>query len=185
LREDAVRDIGSLLVWIDLQPDLDRQRVAILGSGYGGYLALASLADYNDRLLGGIDVGGISDFPRFLEHIAVWRRDAQRAEYGDEREPQMQDFLGRISPVARAKWIRRPLLVVQGLDDPRVPPSQSTDLVANLRSRGNDVWYLAALNEGHGFRKRPNRDAYYQVAAMFLQQLTAGGGIGSSATAQR
>ncbi len=171
LREDAVRDIGSLLVWIDLQPDLDRERVAVLGSGYGGYLALASLADYNDRLRGGIDVCGISDFVAYLQHTAAWRRDRQRAEYGDERDPEMHDFLRRISPMAKVKWIRRPLLVVQGLNDPRVPAAQSTDLVASLRARGNDVWYLAARNEGHGFRRKSNRDMYYEIAAMFLQRL--------------
>jgi len=171
LREDALRDIGSLLVWIDLQPALDRERVAVLGSGYGGYLALASLADYNDRLRGAIDVCGITDFVRFLEHTAAWRRGVERAEYGDEREPQMHDFLSRISPISKVKWIRRPLLVVQGLDDPRVPAAQSTDLVASLRARGDDVWYLAARDEGHGFRKKSNRDTYYEVAAMFLQRL--------------
>ena len=171
LREDALRDIGSLLVWIDLQPTLDRERVAVLGSGYGGYLALASLADYNDRLRGAIDVCGITDFVRFLEHTAAWRQDRERAEYGDEREPEMRDVLGRISPMAKAKWLRRPLLVVQGLDDPRVPATQSTNLIAGLRARGDDVWYLAARDEGHGFRKKSNRDTYYEVAAMFLQRL--------------
>lgn len=173
LREDAVRDIGSLLVWIGLQPALDRERVAVLGTGYGGYLALASLADYHDRLRGGIDVCGVTNFVAFLEHTAAWRRAAQRAEYGDERDPRMHDFLSRISPLSKAKWIRRPLLVVQGLNDPRVPASQSTDLVASLRARGEDVWYVAARDEGHGFRKKSNRDAYYEVAAMFLQRLAA------------
>lgn len=173
LREDAVRDVGSLLVWIDLQPDLDRERVAVLGTGYGGYLALASLAEYNDRLRGGIDVCGISDFVRFLDHTAAWRRGLQRAEYGDERDPEIHDFLSRISPIAKAKWIRRPLLVVQGLEDPRVPASESTDLVATLRARGNDVWYLAARDEGHGFRKKPSLEMYYEVAGMFLQRLAA------------
>jgi dipeptidyl aminopeptidase/acylaminoacyl peptidase len=174
LREDAVRDVGSLLVWIDLQPELDRGRVAILGTGYGGYLALASLADYTDRLRGAIDVCGISDFVRFLEHTAVWRRDRQRTEYGDERDPRMRDFLSRISPIAKVKWLRRPLLVVQGLNDPRVPPSESTDLVASLRARGEDVWYLAASDEGHGFHRQQNRETYYEVAAMFLRRLATG-----------
>ncbi|MGH8219989.1 MAG: S9 family peptidase [Steroidobacteraceae bacterium] len=171
LREDALRDIGSLLVWIDLQPALDRERVAVLGSGYGGYLALASLADYNDRLRGAIDLGGIADFGSFLAHTAAWRRGSEQQEYGDERVPQMHDFLSRISPITKAKWIRRPLLVVQGLNDPRVPAAQSSDLVASLRARGDDVWYLAARNEGHGFRKKSNRDTYEEVAAMFLERL--------------
>ena len=171
LREDAVRDIGSLLVWISLQRDFDRNRVAVMGGSYGGYMALASLAAYNDRLRGGIDVVGISNFVTFLEHTSPYRRDLRRAEYGDERDPKMRSFLGHISPLNNAGAIRRPLLVVAGVNDPRVPISESEQLVSRLRARGNEVWYLAAKDEGHGFRKKANRDVYQTTAAMFLERL--------------
>ncbi|HTT03607.1 MAG TPA: S9 family peptidase [Steroidobacteraceae bacterium] len=175
LREDAVRDIGSLLVWIGLQPDLDRQHVIVMGGSYGGYMALASLIAYNDRLQGGIDLVGISNFVSFLEHTSAYRRDLRRAEYGDERDPRTRDFLNRISPLNNARLIRRPLLVVQGLNDPRVPPAESQRLVAQLRAYGREVWYLAAKDEGHGFRKKGNRDAYLSVAALFLSRLAQSG----------
>jgi acetyl esterase/lipase len=171
LREDAVKDIGSLLVWIGLQRDLKRDRVVVMGGSYGGYMALASLAAYNDRLRGGIDVVGITNFVSFLAGTSAYRRDLRRAEYGDERDPKMRGFLSRISPLTNAASIRRPLLVVQGLNDPRVPPSEAQQLVARIRADGGEVWYLAAKDEGHGFHKKANRDFYMQTAAMFLERL--------------
>jgi dipeptidyl aminopeptidase/acylaminoacyl peptidase len=172
LREDAVKDIGSLLVWIGLQRDLNRDRVVVMGGSYGGYMALASLAAYNDRLRGGIDVVGITNFVTFLSGTSGYRRDLRRAEYGDERNPQMRGFLSRISPLTNAAQIRRPLLVVQGLNDPRVPAEESQQLVARIRAGGGEAWYLAAKDEGHGFRKKSNRDFYEQTAAMFLERLS-------------
>jgi dipeptidyl aminopeptidase/acylaminoacyl peptidase len=172
LREDAVRDIGSLLVWIGVQPGFDRQRVAVMGGSYGGYLALASLIYYGERLRGGIDLVGISNFVTFLRSTAAYRRDLRRAEYGDERIPVMRAFLDRISPLTNASRIRRPLLVAAGLNDPRVPPSESEQLVWQVRSTGGEVWYLAAKDEGHSFRKKANSDAYLLTAASFLQRLS-------------
>lgn len=171
LRTDAVRDIGSLLFWIGLQPAFDRDHVAVMGGSYGGYLALASLADYSDRLRGAIDFSGISNFVTFLTNTAPYRRDWRREEYGDERDPKMRDFLTRISPLSNVTQIRRPLLVVQGLNDPRVPPTESQQMAYRIRSKGGEVWYLAAKDEGHGFRRKPNRDVYYLTAAMFLNKL--------------
>jgi dipeptidyl aminopeptidase/acylaminoacyl peptidase len=173
LREDSVKDIGSLLVWIGLQPNLDRERIFVMGGSYGGYMTLASLVKYSDRLRGGIDVVGISNFVTFLTNTSPYRRDLRRVEYGDERDPRMRNFLTRISPLNNAQAIRRPLLVVQGLNDPRVPASESEQMVARIRANGGEVWYLAAKDEGHGFRKKPNRDFYLATAAMFLQKLAA------------
>jgi len=129
LREDAVRDIGSLLVWIGVQPGFDRERVAVMGGSYGGYLALASLVTYGDRLKGGIDLVGISNFVTFLRNTAAYRRDWRRFEYGDERDPSMRAFLDRISPLSNAARIKKPVLVVAGSNDPRVPVSESEQLV--------------------------------------------------------
>jgi dipeptidyl aminopeptidase/acylaminoacyl peptidase len=171
LRTDAVRDIGSLLFWIGLQPAFDRDHVTVMGGSYGGYLALASLADYSDRLRGGIDFSGISNFVTFLANTAPYRRDWRREEYGDERDPKMRDFLNRISPLNNSSQIRRPLLIVQGLNDPRVPATESQQMAYRIRSKGGEVWYLAAKNEGHGFRKKTNRDVYFLTAAMFLNKL--------------
>lgn len=171
LREDSVRDIGALLVWIAAQPQFDAKRVVVMGGSYGGYMVLASLVHYGDRLRGGIDVVGISNFVTFLNNTSGYRRDLRRAEYGDERDPSMRAFLQRISPLNRADTIRKPLLVVQGLNDPRVPASESAQLVARVRGSGGEVWYLAAKDEGHGFRKKTNRDFYLKTAATFLEKL--------------
>jgi dipeptidyl aminopeptidase/acylaminoacyl peptidase len=171
LREDAVRDIGSLLAWIGAQPAFDRERVAVMGGSYGGYMALSSLIHYGERLRGGIDVVGISNFVTFLTNTSAYRRDLRRAEYGDEREPRMRQFLERISPLTNANRIKKPLLVVAGANDPRVPVSESEQLVWRVRSGGGEVWYLVAKDEGHGFRKKANRDEYLETAATFLQRL--------------
>jgi dipeptidyl aminopeptidase/acylaminoacyl peptidase len=171
LREDAVKDIGSLIVWIGLQPTFDRDHIAVMGGSYGGYMALAALAAYGDRLKGGVDDVGISNFVSFLENTAPYRRDLRRAEYGDERDPKMRAFLNQISPVNKVALIRRPLLVVEGMNDPRVPPMESQQIVWRMRSRGAEVWYLAAKDEGHGFRKKANQDTYLETVAMFLDKL--------------
>jgi dipeptidyl aminopeptidase/acylaminoacyl peptidase len=171
LREDSVRDIGALLAWIAAQPDLDRERVVVSGGSYGGYMVLASMVAFGDRLRGGIDIVGISNFVTFLTNTAAYRRDLRRVEYGDERDPSMRAFLQRISPLTRADAIRKPLLVVQGLNDPRVPASESEQMVARVRANGTEVWYLAARDEGHGFRKKSNRDFDLRTRATFLERL--------------
>ena len=169
LRTDALRDIGSLLVWIGLQPDLDRNRVLVSGEDYGGYLALASLAAYNDRLRGGIDVIGITDFVRYLQHMAPQSVELQRAEFGDERDPKMREYLERISPVANARAIRHPLLVVQGADV-GVPAPEVQQLIARVRQNGTQVWYLGARNADPQFREPADRLALCSAAAQFLQR---------------
>jgi dipeptidyl aminopeptidase/acylaminoacyl peptidase len=170
-REDSVRDIGALLDWIATQPDLDAKRVVVIGGSYGGYMTLASMTHYNDRLRGGIDIVGISNFVTFLESTAEYRRDLRRPEYGDERDPKMREFFQKISPLNNAGRITKPMLVVQGQNDPRVPATESEQLVAKIRANGGEVWYLVGLNEGHGFQKRDNIDYYQWAVAMFLEKL--------------
>jgi len=172
-REDSVLDIGALLVWIGLQKDLDAKKVFVSGGSYGGYMSLASMVHFGDRLRGGIDVVGISNFVTFLESTSPYRRDLRRPEYGDERLPRMRAYLQRISPLTNAARISRPLLVVQGLNDPRVPASESQQMVAKIRARGGEVWYLAAKDEGHGFRKKANRDFYQKTVVTFLEKQLA------------
>jgi dipeptidyl aminopeptidase/acylaminoacyl peptidase len=171
LREDAVKDIGSLIVWLGLQPMFDRDHVVVMGGAYGGYMALASLAAYGDRLKGGVDEMGISNFVSHLENTIPSRRDLRRAEYGDERDPKMRAFLNQISPLNKVALIRRPLLVVEGMNDPRVLPAESQQIVWRMRSKGAEVWYLAAKDEGRSFRKKANEDAYLETVAMFLNKL--------------
>jgi dipeptidyl aminopeptidase/acylaminoacyl peptidase len=171
LREDAVKDVGAMLVWIGRHKTFDAKRVVVSGGSYGGYLTLATLVNYSDRLRGGVDVSGIADFVSFLTNTAPYRQNQRRAEYGDERDLEMRGFLRRISPLTNADRITRPLLVVHGKNDPRVPLSEAEQIVNKLRSKGGEVWYLLAADEGHGYRKQANRDAYYQTFAQFLLNL--------------
>jgi dipeptidyl aminopeptidase/acylaminoacyl peptidase len=172
-REDSVKDIGALLVWIGLQKDMDAKRVFVSGGSYGGYLSLATMVNFGDRLRGGIDVVGISNFVTFLENTSAYRRDLRRAEYGDERLPRTRAYLQRISPLTNAARIGKPVLVVQGLNDPRVPASESQQMVTKIRARGGEVWYLAAKDEGHGFKKKANRDFYQKTIVTFLEKQLA------------
>jgi len=173
-REDSVRDIGALLDWIATQPDMDKDRVAVFGGSYGGYMVLASSVHYSDRLKAAVDVVGISNFVTFLENTQDYRRDLRRAEYGDEREPAMREHLQSISPLTHVDRIKIPMLVVQGQNDPRVPVTEAIQVVDALRAQGQPVWYMNALNEGHGYRKKENRDVYQQAAIMFLQEYLVG-----------
>ena len=169
-REGSVRDIGKLLDWIDTQSDLDSERVAAFGSSYGGYMVLASAVHFSDRLKAAVDIVGISSFVTFLENTQSYRRDLRRQEYGDERDPDMRAHLEQISPVNNVENISVPIFIVQGENDPRVPVTESIQMVAALREQGNTVWYMNALNEGHGYRKKENRDIYQQATIMFLRE---------------
>ncbi len=168
-REDSVRDIGALLDWIAKRPELDAKRVLVHGGSYGGYMVLASLIHYRQRIRAGVDWVGISSFLTFLQNTQAYRRDLRRAEYGDERDPEMRKFLHAISPLTRAREITSPLFVIQGANDPRVPASESTQLVRAVRSSGSPVWFLLAENEGHGFRKKANRDLAMMLTALFVE----------------
>jgi dipeptidyl aminopeptidase/acylaminoacyl peptidase len=174
LREDSVKDIGALLDWIATQPDLDADRVIVYGGSYGGYMVLASLTHYDERLLGGVSVVGISNFVTFLENTESYRRDLRRAEYGDERDPEMREFLHRISPLTNIHKVSSPLFVAQGYNDPRVPYTESEQVVEAVRANGGEVWYLLAMDEGHGFAKKINRDYFQAATVMFFQQLFFG-----------
>ncbi len=168
-REDSVRDIGALLDWIAEQPDLDETRVAVYGGSYGGYMVLASAVHYSDRLEAAVDVVGISNFVTFLENTQDYRRDLRRVEYGDERDPEMRAHLEAISPLNNVDKIDVPMFVIQGENDPRVPVTEAEQIVSALREQGSPVWYMNALNEGHGYRKKENRDLYAEAVVLFLE----------------
>lgn len=169
-REDSVKDIGALLDWIGQQPELDSQRVAVAGGSYGGYMTLASLTHFGDRIKAGIDVVGIASFLTFLERTAAYRVDLRRAEYGDERDPQMKAVFERISPLNNADKIRAALLVIHGRNDPRVPFFEAEQIAAKVRAGNRPVWTVFANNEGHGFSKKDNSDYQRAVEVLFLKK---------------
>ena len=169
-REDSVKDIGALLDWIATQPDLDASRVAVYGGSYGGYMVLGSLVHFSDRLKCGVDIVGIASFESFLKNTKAYRRDLRRAEYGDERKPELLKFFRRIDPVHNADKIQTSLLVAHGVNDPRVPFSEARQIVPRVRANRQTVWTIYAENEGHGFRKKANRDYVSAAVVLFLKQ---------------
>jgi dipeptidyl aminopeptidase/acylaminoacyl peptidase len=169
-REDSVRDIGALFDWIATQPQFDARRVMVSGGSYGGYMSLAVATHYAERIAGAIDVVGISNFVTFLQNTESYRRDLRRVEYGDEREPAMRAHLEKISPLTNASKITKPLFVVQGKNDPRVPYTEAEQIVARARQNGTPVWYLRAENEGHGFARKENADYQFYATVLFMQQ---------------
>jgi dipeptidyl aminopeptidase/acylaminoacyl peptidase len=170
LREDSVKDMAAAIDWIATQPSLDASRVLVVGGSYGGYMALAAATRLADRIAGAVSVVGISNFVSFLENTETYRRDLRRVEYGDERDPAMREHLTRISPLTNVAQITKPLMVAQGKNDPRVPWTESEQIVRSLQARNTPVWYLLADNEGHGFARRENSDYYFATFIGFIQQ---------------
>jgi dipeptidyl aminopeptidase/acylaminoacyl peptidase len=167
-REDAMKDVGALLVWLALDSRFDKTHVIVSGTGYGGYMALAALVNYGERLRGAVAMAPITDFMGFLSGTAPESRGAAREEYGDERDVDGRLLLRRISPLFNAERITRPLLIAHGKNDRRVPVAQSDELVIRLRVRNQTVWYLKATDEGDSFARWQNREAYYRTFAEFL-----------------
>jgi len=170
LREGSYKDINSLLDWTQNQFDLDANRVLVTGGSYGGFMTLAVATNYNDRICCSVDVVGPSNLVTFLEHTSGYRQDLRRVEYGDERDPKMREFLERIAPFNKAKNITKPLFVIAGKNDPRVPASESEQMVSIVRQNGTPVWWLEAKDEGHGFRKKKNQDYQFYATVMFIKE---------------
>jgi dipeptidyl aminopeptidase/acylaminoacyl peptidase len=169
-RQDTYKDIDSLFDWIATQPNLDSSRIAVTGGSYGGHMTLAVSAFYSDRIRCSIDIVGMSNLVTFLEHTEAYRRDLRRVEYGDERDAKMREFLEKIAPMNNIARIKKPMMVVAGKNDPRVPVSESDQIVSALKMQGTPVWYLMAKDEGHGFQKKPNQDFQFLATVEFLEE---------------
>ena len=169
-REDTYKDIATLFDWIGTRPDLDAERVAITGGSYGGHITLAVSTFYSDRIRCSIGVVGISNLATFLEHTEDQWRDLRRVEYGDERDPKMREFLERIAPMNNIAKIKKPMFVIAGKNDLRVPVTESEQIVSTLKENKTPVWYLMAKDEGHGFRKKPNLDFQFYSSVMFIEE---------------
>lgn len=170
LREGSYKDINALLDWVATQPNLDADRIAVTGGSYGGHMTLAVSTFYSDRIRCSIDVVGPSNLVTFLENTEAYRRDLRRVEYGDERDPKMREFLEKIAPMNNVEKIKKPMMVVAGKNDPRVPLSESDQIVAALKKQGTPVWYVMAKDEGHGFQKKANQDFQFYATVEFLQE---------------
>ena len=169
-REDTYKDINALFDWIATRPELDSSRIAVTGGSYGGHMTLAVSTFYSDRIRCSVDVVGMSNLVTFLEHTEAYRRDLRRVEYGDERDPKMREFLEKIAPMNNIEKIKKPMLVVAGKNDPRVPVSESQQIADALKQQGTPVWLMIASDEGHGYRKKPNQDFQFYATVEFLQE---------------
>ena len=170
LREDSVKDIGALLDWIAQQPELDKDKIMIMGGSYGGYMTLATAYHYADKIKCSVDIVGISNFNTFLKNTEEYRRDLRRVEYGDERIPEMAAFFEKMAPLNNIDKIKKPMFIIQGTNDPRVPVTEALQMRDKLKANGNVVWYLEAKDEGHGFRKKANVDFQRLAVIRFMQE---------------
>jgi dipeptidyl aminopeptidase/acylaminoacyl peptidase len=169
-REDTYKDINALFDWIATRPDLDAERIAVTGGSYGGHMTLAVSTFYSDRIRCSVDIVGMSNLVTFLEHTEAYRRDLRRVEYGDERDPKMHDFLEKIAPMNNIEEIKKPMFVIAGKNDPRVPVSESQQIADALKKQGTPVWLLIAKDEGHGYRKKGNQDFQFYATVEFLRE---------------
>ena len=170
LREDSVKDIGALLDWIAKQPDLDKDKIMIMGRSYGGYMTLATAFHYSDKIRCSVDIVGISNFNTFLKNTEEYRRDLRRAEYGDERDPKMAEFFDKMAPLNNTDKIKKPMFIIQGTTDPRVPVTEARQMRDKLKAQGNTVWYMEAKDEGHLFKKKANIDYQNLAVIRFMQE---------------
>ncbi|HYE21127.1 MAG TPA: S9 family peptidase [Tepidisphaeraceae bacterium] len=176
LREDSVKDIGALLDHVATRPELDSQRVMITGGSYGGYMTLACSVHFADRIRCAVDVVGISNFVTFLEKTEPYRQDLRRVEYGDERDPAMREWMTQIAPLTNVAKIKKPLFIVQGANDPRVPKQEADQMAAALKAQGTPVWYLLGKDEGHGFAKKKNFEFQFYATVEFVKRHLLGDG---------
>jgi dipeptidyl aminopeptidase/acylaminoacyl peptidase len=175
-REDSYKDIEALLHWLKQQPNLDGDRIMITGGSYGGHMTLATATRYSDLIACSVDVVGMSSLVTFLEHTEPYRRDLRRVEYGDERDPKMREFLERIAPMNHVKELKKPIFIVAGANDPRVPQSEADQMAAALQQQGTPVWYLVGKDEGHGFAKKKNADFQFYATIAFVEKFLLGDG---------
>jgi dipeptidyl aminopeptidase/acylaminoacyl peptidase len=170
LRQDSYKDIGALLDWAATRGDLDAGKIMVTGGSYGGHMTFAIAGIYPDRIRCSVPVVGISNLVTFLERTEAYRRDLRRVEYGDERDPKMREFLTSIAPMNNAQKITKPMFVIQGKNDPRVPYTESEQMVSTLKKNSVPVWYLLANDEGHGFAKKKNQDYQMYATVLFVKE---------------
>jgi dipeptidyl aminopeptidase/acylaminoacyl peptidase len=170
LRDGSYKDVATLFDWAAQQKELDAKRVLVTGGSYGGFMTLAVATNYNDRICCSVDIVGPSNLVTFLEHTSGYRQDLRRVEYGDERDPKTRAYLESIAPAKKARNITKPLFVIAGKNDPRVPASESEQMAEVVRKNQTPVWFLMAKDEGHGFRKKKNRDFQFYATVMFVKE---------------
>jgi dipeptidyl aminopeptidase/acylaminoacyl peptidase len=167
-RQDAIRDVALATAYLKSTGYVDGKKIAVMGGSYGGFMALAQATMHPDLWAAVVDIVGVANWSTFFKTTGAWRRAHRAAEYGDpEKDPE---FMHSISPINFVDRIKAPLIVVQGANDPRVPKTESDQMVEKVRARGTPVEYLVFADEGHGLAKRHNRIKGYTAIADFLDK---------------
>lgn len=173
-REDSVKDMAALIDAVRADPAVDPGRIGLTGGSYGGYMCYAAAVQMKDKLTATQCTVAISNFVSFLENTNPYRQDLRRVEYGDERVPAQRAKLAAISPLTRVNEITKPMFVVTGVNDPRVPKSEADQMVAAIREKGGEAWHLVAADEGHGFAKKVNSDYAFLAQLVFWKKYLLG-----------
>jgi len=173
-RDHTHKDIGALLDWIAKNPALDASKIMITGGSYGGYMTWAIAYEYNDKICCTLPIVGPSNLVTLLEHTEAYRRDLRRVEYGDERDPKIREYLEKTAPLNNSEKIRKPVYAVVGKNDPRVPWTESRQMLDKLKGNGITTWFLMANDEGHGYAKKKNQDYLFYSTIMFVRQFLLG-----------
>jgi dipeptidyl aminopeptidase/acylaminoacyl peptidase len=155
LRENGVRDIKATIDYVVQSGVGDPKRIGIMGGSYGGYMVAAGLTQYPDELAAGANLFGIVNFETFFKNTQPWMAAISKIEYGD---PDKQaEMLKSLSPIHRIDKIKSPTIVLHGANDTNVPVIEAEQMVESLKKRGVPVEYVLFPDEGHGWRKIPNR----------------------------
>jgi len=169
--EADLRDIVAGGDWLRQQDWVADDQVAVMGGSYGGYMTAAALAFHPDAFAAGVNIFGVTNWVRTLESIPAWWGAQRIALYDEMGDPATDaERHRRISPLFHTEGITKPLLVVQGANDPRVLQVESDELVAAVRANGVPVEYVLFPNEGHGFTRRDNRITAQDAYLAFLNK---------------
>src|SRR5690606_3646369 len=166
-------DLIDAVDWAIEQGIAERDKVAIMGGSYGGYATLVGLTFTPEQFACGVDIVGPSNLQTLLDSVpAYWKPmfESLAKRVGDPRTDEGKALLAARSPLTRVDQIKRPLLIGQGANDPRVKQAESDQIVEAMKAKGIPVTYVVYPDEGHGFRRAPNRLSFYAISEVFLAQ---------------
>ena len=174
LRFNGIKDIKSSVDYLVTNHIADPRRIGITGGSYGGYMTMAGLTEYPDLFAAGVDLFGIVNFMTFFQHTEPWMAAISTVEYGDPAT--QKEMLDRLSPIYKLDRIRAATMVQHGANDTNVPVIEAEQIVKSLKDRGVPVEYILFPDEGHGFRKMPNRIRSIVEEVRFFHEHLRGAG---------
>ena len=173
--QEPLWDCVAAKKYLQSLPYVDKDRIGIIGGSYGGYMVLAALAFQPDVFAVGVDLFGVSNWMRTLESIPKWWESQRLALYKEIGDPvKDREMLMANSPLFHADKITKPLIVLQGANDPRVIKPESDDIVAAAKKNGVPVEYVVFPDEGHGFSKKKNQIEGWKAIMTFLDKYLKG-----------